>query len=147
MNARELMTPYPQVVTGDEPVSLAAQVMRDFDIGMVPVVDDRGHLHPIGVITDRDIAIRCVADWQSADQKVEDFMSVDRLTTVQSDTDVEGVMQKMARNQVRRVLVVDDARLVGVIAQADLVLKEGPREPELVEDVIAHISSPAPAAV
>jgi len=58
MVARELMTPEPRVVTGSDPVSHVARLMRDFDIGMVPVVDDAAHRHARGVITDRDIVVR-----------------------------------------------------------------------------------------
>jgi CBS domain-containing protein len=98
MNARELMTPDPQVVNADEPVSYAAQLMRDYNIGVVPVVDNRVHLRPVGVLTDRDIAIRCVADRRSLERNVEDFMTIDRLVTVTPDADVAEVMQKMEHN-------------------------------------------------
>jgi CBS domain-containing protein len=147
MNARELMTPDPQVVTADDPVYLAAQLMRDFGIGLLPVVDNRVHLHPMGVITDRDIAMRCVADRFSTEQNVEDFMTLEHLSWVEPEADAMEVMRVMERNQLRRVLVVDRGRLVGVIAQADLALKAGPREPLMVEEMLERISAPAVVAV
>jgi CBS domain-containing protein len=146
MNARELMTPNPQVMTGNEPVSHAARIMRDFDVGLVPVVDDRAHLHLRGVITDRDIAIRCVAERHAFDRAVEDFMTVDHLMTVGPDADVHEVMHVMEDGRVRRLLVVENGRVAGIIAQADLALKEGPREPLKVEHVLERISAPVAVA-
>jgi CBS domain-containing protein len=143
MYARDLMTPNPHVVTGSEPVSHAAQIMRDFNVGMVPVVDDRAHLHARGVITDRDIVIRVVAAKQPLDRPIEEFMTNGHLETVTPDTSVQEVMRRMAGDQVRRLLVVDNERIVGIIAQADVALKEGPRAPLRVEEMLERISEPA----
>jgi CBS domain-containing protein len=147
MNARALMTPHPQVVTAEEPLSHAAQIMRDFNVGIVPVVDDRAHLHARGVITDRDIALRCVAERQGPNRRVGDFMTGNHLYTVSPDADAHEVMDTMERGQVRRVLVVESGRLVGIIAQADLALKEGPREPLKVEEMLERISAPGALTV
>jgi CBS domain-containing protein len=146
MNARDLMTPQPQVVTGSEPISHAALIMRDFNIGMVPVVDDRAHLHARGVITDRDIVIRCVAEGQTLDRPIEEFMTQGHLETVTPDTSVHEIMRRMSGDQLRRLLVVENGRVVGVIAQADVALKEGPREPLRVEEMLERISEPARVA-
>lgn len=116
MNARDLMTPQPHVVTGIDPISQAAQIMRDFNVGMVPVVDDRAHLHPRGAITDRDIVIRCVVERQPLDRPVEEFMTQGHLETVTPYTSVQEVMRRMAGDQLRRLLVVENGRIVGVIA-------------------------------
>jgi CBS domain-containing protein len=142
MKACELMTPRPQVVTRDVPLGHAARLMRDHDIGMLPVVDSRSSLHPIGVITDRDITIRAVAEWRSAERNVEDFMTLRSLTTVSPDVDVTEVMDRMEADRVRRVLVVENGRLVGVIAQADLLRKQGPGYPRKVGEVLERISVP-----
>jgi CBS domain-containing protein len=144
MNAYDLMTPNPQVLTGDEPVSKAARIMRDLNVGVVPIVDDRAHLHPRGVITDRDIAVRCVAERLGPDMKVNEFMSGGMLVTVAPDDSADIVVRAMEENQVRRVLVVQGGRLVGIIAQADLALREGPLEPLKVEAVLERISAPSP---
>jgi CBS domain-containing protein len=146
MKARDLMTPQPQVVTGSEPVSHAARIMRDFNVGIVPVVDDRAHLHARGVITDRDIVIRCVAEGQPLDRPIEEFMTQGHLETVTPDTSVQEVMRRMGGDQVRRLLVVENRRIVGIIAQADVALKEGPREPLRVEEMLERISEPATVA-
>jgi len=67
MKAREMMTSHPEVVTPKDPISRAAGIMRDRDIGMVPVVDDTSRMSLVGVITDRDIAVRHVADGHTGD--------------------------------------------------------------------------------
>jgi CBS domain-containing protein len=146
MKARDLMTAQPFVVTPDEPVSHAAEIMRDRDVGLVPVVDDRRRMSLRGVITDRDIAIRCVAEKHGHDCRVMDHMTVEPLDTVWPDADVHEVMEVMKDDRVRRVLVTEGDRLVGVIAQADLARLEGPIEPVEVEKVLERISEPRPTA-
>lgn len=142
MKARDLMTPDPDVVTPDEPVTRAAEVMRDRDVGMVPVVEDRTSMKLCGVITDRDIAVRHVAQGHSNSCRVKDEVSGERLSTVRPDSDVRDVMDVMKREQVRRVPVVeDDDRLVGIIAQADLA-ERGPSEKD-VGKVVERISRPS----
>lgn len=147
MRARELMTPAPRVVTGDTAVSDAARLMRDLDVGLIPVVDDLAHMHPRGVITDRDIVVRHVAERHPHDCRVDEHMSTGHLDTVGPDEDVSELMARMAGGQVRRILVVEGGRLVGIVAQADLALREGPVEPLRVEAVLERVSEPAVAPV
>jgi CBS domain-containing protein len=127
MNISELMSKDPRTVTPDTPVSEAAQLMKEEDIGMVPVIErvggaeTRGRL--VGVITDRDIAIRTVAEGRAVDSPVRDVMSSGVRTATPSDS-VESVMELMGREQVRRVPIVDErGSLVGVVSQADLARK------------------------
>ena len=147
MKARELMTPDPRVLTGDTPVSDAARLMRDLNVGMIPVVDDLAHMHPRGVITDRDIVVRHVAERHAHDCRVDEHMSTGHLDTVAPDADVSELMALMEGQQVRRILVVEGGRLVGIVAQADLALKEGRIEPLRVEKVLERVSAPAMLAV
>ena len=142
MSARTLMTPNPVVVTGEDSIRRAAQVMRDHDVGMVPVVDDRAHMHLRGVITDRDIAIRCAAEHHEGGCRVEKHMTSGHLATVSAQAGAAEVIRLMERDQVRRVMVTDGGRLVGVIAQADVALKAGPLEPLRVEALLERISAP-----
>lgn len=142
MKARDLMTSNPDVVTPNDPVARAAQVMRDKDVGIVPVVDDRSSMKLRGVITDRDIAIRHVAENHPNNCKVGDELSGGPLHTVQPDDDVSDVMNVMKRDQVRRVPVVEgDNKLVGIIAQADIA-ERGPGAKE-VGKVVEKISEGA----
>lgn len=147
MRARDLMTPNPRVVTGDTPLSEAARLMRDLNVGLIPVVDDLAHMHLRGVITDRDIVVRHVAERHPQDCRISDHMSAGRMDTVTPDADVSEVMALMERDQVRRILVAEGGRLVGIIAQADLALKEGRIEPLKVEEVLERVSAPPLVAV
>src|SRR5690606_16876735 len=97
MRARTLMTGNPVVVTGEEPVSRAAQLMRDRNVGIIPVVDDRAHMHLRGVLTDRDIVVRCAAERHPGGCRVEDHMTTGHLVTVPADAEVSEVMSAMER--------------------------------------------------
>lgn len=140
MKARDLMAPYPGVVTAGDPLSRAAEIMRDWDVGMVPVVDDPLAMHLLGVITDRDIAVRCVAPRHGGRCSVGAHLTAGPLATVEPDTDVREVMEQMKAHQVRRLPVVAGGRLVGVVALADLVRLEGPLDPLEVESVVERVS-------
>jgi CBS domain-containing protein len=115
---RTAMTEKPRTLTSDSTIVDAARAMRDEDAGIIPIVDgDRIE----GVITDRDIAIRVVAEGRDASSThVRDAMS-DRLTTIDPDQDLDEAMRLMAEHQVRRLPVCEeDGRLVGMLAQADV---------------------------
>jgi CBS domain-containing protein len=144
MNISELMSKDPRTVTPDTPVSEAAQLMKEEDIGMVPVIErvggaeTRGRL--VGVITDRDIAIRTVAEGRASDSPVRDVMSSGVRTATPEDS-VESVMELMGREQVRRVPIVDErGSLVGVVSQADLARKA--KNEGRVERTVEEISQP-----
>jgi CBS domain-containing protein len=143
MKARDLMTKDPQVVTMHQRVSDAARIMRDQGVGCVPVVDDTVTMRVRGVITDRDIVVRCAAERHLDDCPVTRHMTTGSLDTVTPDADVREVMELMELDRVRRILVTQGERLVGIIAQADLALKEGPLEPLMVEQVLERVSAPS----
>jgi CBS domain-containing protein len=144
MKAREIMTPNPTIVTPEETISRAAQIMRDSDIGMIPVVDDDENRALQGVITDRDIVVRCVAQGHDGSCRVRDHMTADDVDTVSPDDDIHDVVAKMEHDQLRRIPVVAEGmRLTGVIAQADVALKVGPREPHVVQDLVEKVSEPS----
>ena len=142
MNARALMTPNPQVVTGSDSTRSAARLMRDKNVGIIPVVDDRAHMRLRGVITDRDVAVRCAAEAAHGECRVEDHMTSAGLASVPPDADVSEVIRRMEGARVRRVMVTEGSRLLGVIAQADLALRDGPLQPLRVEAVLERISAP-----
>ena len=144
MKARDLMTPRPSVVLPDEPILRAAEIMRDHDVGAVPVVDGRESLVLVGVITDRDLAIRHVAAAHHHDCPVREHMSTGHLVTVRPEAGADDVMKKMRRCKVRRVMVTDEGGvLLGVVAQADVVREEGDEHPRRVEKMLEEISEPA----
>ena len=143
MKARDLMTPRPHVVLPDEPVLRAAEIMRDHDVGAVPVVDGRESMVLVGVVTDRDLAVRHVAAAHHHDCPVREHMSADHLVTVRPGADADEVMKRMRRGKVRRVMVTDeDGALQGVVALADLARGEGGDHPRRVERVLEAVSEP-----
>jgi CBS domain-containing protein len=146
MKARDIMTPDPAVVTPDQPVSCAAQIMRDCDVGVVPVVSNDGSRTLIGLITDRDIAVRHVASAHAHDCTVRAHMTSGDIETVNADDDSEEVLQAMKRREVRRIPVTDrNGSLVGVIAQADIAVTDRIPKAE-VADVVKAVSEPAQPA-
>ena len=148
MNARDLMTSDPFTVAPADTVARAAEVMRDLNIGCVPVADDPGVPILLGLITDRDIAVRCVARKHDATCLVRDHMSKTPLQTVGPDADSAEVIRKMEEAQVRRIPVVDKSGvLLGIIAQADIATKLAPREPYVAEELLEEISKSKVEAV
>jgi CBS domain-containing protein len=118
---REVMTPAPETIQADRPATEAAQKMRDADAGMIPVMDN-GTL--LGTVTDRDITLRVVAEGKDPQSTPVGEIASRELVTVQPEEDLDAALEKMAKHQVRRLPVVEDGRLVGVVAQAD-VAREG----------------------
>lgn len=141
MKANEIMTSQPVCVTPETPIQEAAQLMKDQNVGMLPVVQTEGSKQLIGVITDRDITIRHVAEGHtSTDCPVSEAMT-DSVTTAGPDSDVDDVMEIMGREQVRRIPIVDErGELVGVVAQADVVLHA--KDDRKAEQTIEEISQP-----
>jgi CBS domain-containing protein len=125
MKAQDIMSKNPATVTPTTRVRQAALLMKKEDVGVVPVVEEgTGGKKLVGMLTDRDIAIRLVADGKDADEcEVRDVMSANP-KTARADDDVSRVMDLMGREQVRRVPIVDErGSLVGIVAQADIVLE------------------------
>lgn len=141
MEVREIMSSEPAFVTPDDPVSTAAQVMRERGVGIVPVVDNRDDRRLVGVITDRDIAVRCAARGHEPRCPVRDHMTVSPLHTVHPGDSVEEVIALMEWEQVRRIpVVLLNGRLAGIVALADIALQVGPSRPVEVERMIARVS-------
>ncbi len=140
------MTAHPSVITLDEPVHRAAQLMRDRRVGMLPVIDNLSDRRLQGILTDRDIVVRCVAEGHGLDCAVREVMTARHLTTVRMDDDVSAVARKMRRDHVRRIPVMaDDERVAGVVAVVDLATRLRPADPALVEGLERAVSAPAEA--
>ena len=141
MRARDLMTTNVATVSSLDFISTAAEMMRLYGVGMLPVLDPEASLHICGVITDRDIAMRCVARRHRDSCLVGDHMTPAPLATVGPEDSVETILETMERRKVRRVPVVEEGDvLVGVISQADLVLRVGAREPFRIEQLLESVS-------
>ena len=120
-SVQELMTRNPCSIDADKSVAYAAKMLRDEDVGLAPIVEgDR----LVGTVTDRDIAIRVVAEGKDPEStKVKDIASIN-LVTVDPQQDLDEALRLMAQHQVRRLPVVEeDGRLIGVVAQADIARK------------------------
>jgi CBS domain-containing protein len=138
MKAREIMTPDPTCITPDDTIRHAAQIMREKDVGIIPVVESAGNRRLCGVVTDRDIAVRHVAEGHGDGCKVSEAMSKKTLVTASPDEDIDSVMRKMQERQVRRIPVVEGEKLVGIIAQADVATHID--EPSAVKRTVEGIS-------
>jgi CBS domain-containing protein len=131
-SVRDAMTAVPRSIGASASVVDAARLMREEHIGALPITDGE---KLIGMITDRDITTRVVAE--AADPKttsVRDVYSRD-LISIEPDKDLEEALLLMARHQVRRLPVVQNGRLVGIVAQADIALKDNEKTAELVEAI------------
>ena len=132
-SVRDAMTENPRSIGSSASVVEAARLMREGHIGSLPITDDD---QLVGMITDRDITTRVVAE--AADPQttsVGDVYSRD-LISVEPDKDLEEAVKLMARHQVRRLPVVENGRLVGIVAQADIALSETENKTgELVEAI------------
>jgi CBS domain-containing protein len=138
MKIQDIMTKDPSCVTPDATVREAAQVMKREDVGVVPVVDTDSDKRLVGIVTDRDIAIRCVAEGKDGSCRVREVMSSDDLATCSFSDDVERVMDAMRTEKVRRIPIVDErGSLVGIVSQADVLRKSGDtnRAGETVEEI------------
>ena len=119
---REVMTSNPATVESSSTVVEAARIMKQEDAGVVPVTEN-GRL--TGMVTDRDIAIRVVAEGMDPQSTVIREVASKDLVTIDPDQDLDEALRLMAKHKVRRLPVVEeDGRLVGVLAQAD-VAREG----------------------
>ncbi len=138
MTIRDYMTTGVQTVGPDATLFEVAQLMRDIDTGVVPVVSGATL---VGLITDRDIVVRAIADGADpSTAKVEDYLSRNP-TTVSPDTGVQQAAQLMQRDQIRRLPVVQGTELVGIISIGDLAVDTG--KDRLIGDTLEDISRPA----
>ncbi|HXH24656.1 MAG TPA: CBS domain-containing protein [Vicinamibacterales bacterium] len=121
MNIRDVMTPNPRTVSPDDTIEQAARIMRDEDAGAVPVVE---HGRPVGIVTDRDIVVRAVADGGELNRPVREVLTENPVCVTPTMSTREA-SELMAEHQVRRLPVVDNDRLVGIVSLGDLAVKEG----------------------
>jgi len=136
---RDAMTANPRTASPAQSLADAAQIMQSEDVGSVPVVED-GRL--VGVLTDRDIAIRAVAEGVDVQTlNVGDVASREPVT-VEPGQDLDEALALMARHQVRRLPVVDDGQLVGILAQADVAIEVKEKKAgEVLEEISKRGSS------
>jgi CBS domain-containing protein len=139
MDIRSVMTANPACCTRDTSLQQVARMMMDNDCGQIPVVDDAGK--PVGVITDRDIAVRAVAGGEDpARATAGDYMS-SPVMTIKPDASLADCAQLMEEKQIRRVVVVDDAGSIhGIVSQADVALAG---RDKTTAEIVKQVSAPA----
>jgi len=142
---RDLMTPDPVCCTPQTSLDAVARVMLENDCGAVPIIENEQNRRLVGIITDRDIVCRVVAqEIPPCSTMVHQVMTRD-VATLRPDAKLEDCVRLMARHQVRRIPIVDESgSIVGIVAQADLAragADEQGFEDELA-DVVEEVSEP-----
>ena len=140
MTCKEIMTSNPRICTTTATAQSAAELMREENVGSIPVVDETSK-QLVGVVTDRDLCLAIIAAGKSShDVLVSDVMSKD-LVTCKPEEDIRICEERMQARQIRRIPVVDGkGRCIGIISQGDLAMKLS--RPEEVHQTVREISKP-----
>lgn len=115
---REIMTAGAQCVGENDALTIAAELMRELDVGALPICGEDGRLK--GMLTDRDIVVKGIAAGHDPDTTNAGRFATGAPFTVQADDDIESVLGLMRAQQVRRIPVLEEHRLVGIVSQADV---------------------------
>jgi CBS domain-containing protein len=135
---KDVMSRHVQIISPEATLAEAARCMRDGDFGMMPVGEND---RMVGAISDRDIAVRGVAEGRDGKAKVRDVMS-DGVCWAYEDDPVERAAEVMSQHQVRRLPIVNrDKRLVGIVALGDLAVRE--RQTQPAAEALTEISGKA----
>jgi CBS domain-containing protein len=134
----DVMTPTVRSVTLGQSLTEAAEMMKENDVGSLPVVDDDRRL--MGILTDRDIVLRAVAERVDPQSVKAGDVASRELVTVEPEEDLDEALRLMAEHQVRRLPVVEDGRLVGMLAQADAALEAKEKK---AGEMLADVSQPS----
>jgi len=116
--AREIMTNDVRCVQEDQSLVEAARLLRDLNVGAVPICGNDNRLK--GMVTDRDIVVKCIAEGGDPNQVKASELATGKPVTVGADDDISVALRTMADHKVRRLPVIDGHDLVGIISQADL---------------------------
>ncbi|MEV4737716.1 MULTISPECIES: CBS domain-containing protein [unclassified Microbacterium] len=118
--AREIMTPSPRCIGVNDSLRIAASVMADLDVGALPICGEDSKLK--GMLTDRDIVVGAVAMGMDPETTPAGRLAKGAPVTIAADDDVRVVLERMQRHQVRRLPVIENHKLVGIVSQADVAL-------------------------
>ena len=135
----DIMTRDVACCVPEDTVEYAAQRMRSEDVGPIPVVDSHESKRLVGIITDRDLTVKVIAEGRDPKStRVQEIMTSDPVTCNENDN-VKDAMKAMSSHQVRRIpIVTDDDRIVGIVSQADIATRVG--DAEKTGDVVEEIS-------
>jgi CBS domain-containing protein len=134
MNIRDVMTPNPRCVSPTDSIESAARIMRDEDTGAVPVVENG---RPVGMVTDRDIVVRVVADGGQLSKSIGDIVTTGVISAT-PDMSTREAAELMSEHQIRRLPVVENERIVGIVSLGDLAVKDA--RDKLTGDTLEKVS-------
>ena len=144
MQVREVMTPDPACCTADAALPMVARMMIENDCGEIPVVDNKSSKVPVGVVTDRDIVCRTIANGLNPLELTAADCMTKPVVTVTPDMSLEECTRIMEEKRVRRIPVVDErGSCCGIVALADIALQTGKR---VAGEVIREVSEPTESA-
>ena len=133
--ARDIMTPDPKCVKEDQTLVEAARLLRDLDVGALPICGNDDRLK--GMLTDRDIVVKCIADGGDPSTVTAGSLGQGKPVTIGADDDIREALEVMQEHQIRRLPVIDGHDLVGIISQADIALSLSATE---TSETVAEIS-------
>ena len=136
---RDVMTRNPVSARPEDTVASVARLMKENDIGPVPIVESQKSKRLVGIVTDRDLALKVVAEGRDPETTPVKQVMTTSVITCRGDDDIETALDAMSTQQLRRIPVVDDGNmLLGIIAQADIATRMN--EPEKTAEVVKDIS-------
>ncbi len=140
MKIREIMTTEVATARPDRSLQEIAAMMRDEDVGAIPIVED-GEL--TGIVTDRDIVIRCIAEGRDPSEVTADEAITEGLETIGPNSDVREASRIMAERQIRRLPVVEEGALIGMVSIGDIAVKQADERitGEALEEVSAGVKA------
>jgi CBS domain-containing protein len=135
----EVMTKNPVCCLPTDMVAKAAELMKSENIGSIPVIENEQTEKLVGIVTDRDLALRIVAEGRDAKSTKIEVVMTRKVVTCRADDDLQKALDAMAEHQLRRIPVVDnDNKILGIIAQADVATRVD--QPEKTAEVVREIS-------
>jgi CBS domain-containing protein len=126
IRVKDIMTPGARCIGENDSLARAARLMNDLDIGSLPICGNDGKLK--GMLTDRDIVVKAIANGQSPETTTAGMLAEGRPVLVDAEDDVREVLALMQQHQIRRVPVIDDRVLVGIVAEADIARSLAPSD-------------------
>lgn len=136
---RNIMTSDVVTVKDTQTVQEAAALMSEHNIGSIPVVNSRGDM--VGIITDRDITLRTTAQGEGTQTPVSEVMTAQQVVQATPDMDVQQAAQLMAQQQIRRLPVVENGKIVGMVSLGDLAVDN--MSDEAAGEALSNISEPS----
>ena len=135
----DVMTKNPVCCRPDDSVAKVAQLMQSEDVGSLPVIDSDQTLKLVGIVTDRDLALKVVAKGLDANSTKVGVVMAHKVVTCRAGDDLQKALDAMAEHQLRRIPIVDNEnRIVGIIAQADVATRVD--QPEKTGEMVKDIS-------